>query len=452
MGPGALRLYTGTSAGYPHRPMAAISAPQRPTAALAWWREPTRAQWTNYLAAWSGWVLDGFDFCIFLFAMKDIAREFGVSYVATAFSITLTLLVRLAGGVGAGWLADRRGRRLPLVLSIVWFAACDGAVALAPTFGWVLVLRTLFGFGMGAEWTAGAALAMESWPARTRGLASGLLQGSWGIGYILAGLAYAAVLPRWGWRPLFALAALPALLAVPIRLLVKEDGPSPARRAAPPAPPAAAAGAPPAAGLAFRIAWACVLYGASFAIYYGLTGMWATLLQTELGLAPAALRLPTLCFNLGMMGGAVAIGAAAVRYGVVKAQVVPLAAMVIFLPLYVGAAPGWIWLGAAATGALGAGISGVTPYLFSALFPQEVRARSFGVVYHVGALLSAQTPLLVAWLGRPGGMPLSRALAGTVLAATILTIAILVLRPRGVLPPEVLGRRPDPAAAGQAGR
>jgi SHS family lactate transporter-like MFS transporter len=281
---------------------------------------------------------------------------------------------------------------------------------------------------------------MESWPARTRGLASGVLQGSWGIGYILAGYAYAAVLPRWGWRPLFALAALPALLAVPIRLLVKEDRSASAPRAAP--PPAAGDRVP---GLAFRIGWACLLYGASFAIYYGLTGMWATMLQTELHLAPAALRLPTLCFNLGMMGGAVAIGAAASRFGVVKVQVVPLAVMLLFLPLYVGAAPGWLWLGAAVAGALGAGISGVTPYLFSALFPQEVRARSFGIVYHVGALLSAQTPLLVAWLGRSGGMPLSRALAWTVAAATVLTIAILVLRPRGVLPAEVLGRRPDPA-------
>ena len=412
-------------------------APAPARAFPPFWREPTRVQWTNYLAALLGWVLDGFDFCVFLFAMKDMAREFQVSYVATAFSVTLTLLVRLAGGIAAGWLADRHGRRLPLMISIAWFAACDGAVALAPTFGWVLLLRTVFGFGMGAEWTAGAALAMESWPARTRGLASGVLQGGFGVGYFLASLAYAAVVPAHGWRPLFLLAALPALLVIPIRLWVKE--------APRPAPGTPSSGAPVAGlrapGLWARIAWACVVYGASFAVYYGLTGMWATLLQTELGLSPAALRLPTLLFNAGMMAGAVAVGAAASRHGVVRAQVVPLLLLLAALPLYVGAAPGWLWAGALLAGTLGAGISGVTPYFFAALFPAEARARSFGIVYHVGALLAAHTPLLVAWLGRPGGMPLSRALACTVAAAALLTIGLLLVRPPGIVPPEALGRR-----------
>src|SRR5512138_2355304 len=227
---------------------------------LSWWREPTRAQWINYLAAWAGWVLDGFDFCIFLFAMKDIAREFGRSIPTAASLVTLTLVVRLLGGVAGGWLADRFGRRLPLMISILWFAVCDGAVAFAPTFGAVVVLRTLFGLGMGAEWTSGAALAMESWPARTRGLASGFLQGSWGLGYALAAFAYAAVGPE-RWRTLFLVAALPALLVVPIRLLVTEERGA-ARAPAAPARPAAAGG-----GLAARIVWASVLYGASFAVY-----------------------------------------------------------------------------------------------------------------------------------------------------------------------------------------
>ena len=419
--------------GYSHRPM--VPQGEGPAPAVPFWKEPTKAQWTNALAAWAGWVLDGFDFCIFLFAMKDIAVEFGVTYVATALSVTLTLLLRLAGGLAAGWLSDRRGRRLPLIISILWFAACDGAVAFAPTFGWVLFLRTLFGFGMGAEWTSGAALAMESWPARSRGLFSGILQGSFGIGYVLAAFAYAAVGPQ-HWRSLFLIAALPALLVVPIRLLVREEGPQ--RR--PPASLRNLEGAGP--GLTTRLVWACLLYGASFGVYYALTGLWPTLLMTELGLSPTALRLPALLFNLGMLCGSVAVGAAAGRFGVVRAQVVPLALLLFVLPLYVGVVPGGLWLGALLAGSLGPGISGVTPYLFAALFPPEVRARGFGVVYHVGALLSAQTPLLVATLNRAGGIPLSWALGGTAAGAALLTMALLAFRPRGVLPDEVLGRRP----------
>src|SRR5919109_1603480 len=144
--------------------------PAHPTSPIPWWREPTRAQWLTLLAA--------------------------------------------------GWASDRFGRKLPLMISIVWFAACDGAVALAPSFGWVLALRTVFGFGMGAEWTSGATLAMENWPARSRGIASGVLQGSWAVGYLLAAAVTAVVVPAWGWRPLFAIAALPALLVLPIRWLV----------------------------------------------------------------------------------------------------------------------------------------------------------------------------------------------------------------------------------------
>jgi SHS family lactate transporter-like MFS transporter len=320
------------------------------------------------------------------------------------------------------------------MISILWFAACDGAVAFAPTFTAVVVLRTLFGLGMGAEWTSGAALAMESWPRRTRGLASGLLQGSWGLGYALAAFAYAAVGPG-RWRMLFLLAALPALLVVPIRLWVKEERP-PARAAA----VAKAGSAASMRGLAARIAWACVLYGASFGVYNALTGMWPTLLMKQVGLAPASLRIPALLFNLGMLGGAIAIGAAASRFGVVWAQVVPLLLLLPVLPLFVGAAPSWLWLGALLAGSLGAGISGVTPFLFAALFPAEVRARGFGIVYHVGALLAAPVPWLVAWLG-DGRLALSLALAATTAACLALTVCILVVRPHRILPDEVLGQR-----------
>ena len=190
---------------------------------MPWWREPTKPQWISFLAAWLGWVLDAFDFTIFLLVMPEIAKEFGVTHTSTASAITLTLLVRLMGGYCAGFAADRWGRKFPLMFSLLWFAACDGAIAFAGSFTTVLVLRTLFGFGMGAEWTAGTTLAMENWPARSRGIASGVLQGSWAVGYLLAGLVAGWVVPVYGWRALFLIAACPALLVLPIRLWVPES-------------------------------------------------------------------------------------------------------------------------------------------------------------------------------------------------------------------------------------
>lgn len=405
-----------------------------------WWTEPTRRQWSALLAVWSGWVLDAFDFTIFLLVMPAIAREFGVTYVATATSITLTLLFRLAGGLAAGWAADRFGRKLPLMISIAWFAACDGAVAFAPSFAWVLVLRTLFGFGMGAEWTSGTTLVMESWPARSRGIASGALQGSWAVGYVLAAIASAVVIPAHGWRALFVLAALPALLVIPIRLWVPESAEWKARAADQRTGPRGGAGR----GLGIRIAWASLFLGASFAIFYGLTSLWPTLLQVVVGLAPDGVAWLVVLFNLGMLVGAIACGAAAGRFGVLPALVVPICAVLAALPLYLGAVPALLPAGAFATGAFGAGISGVTPLLLARIFPPEVRARSSGVVYHVGAMLAAPTPAVIAALAEGGRMSLSRAIALAVTFAAVLTLAVLILGARRALPPEALASARGP--------
>lgn len=189
---------------------------------IPWWREPTRDQWLAWVAGWLGWTLDAFDFTIFLLLLVPIAQEFGVPLTAAAFSITLTLWMRLIGACAAGWMADRVGRRMPLMISIAWFSACQFVAGFSPTFTVLLVMRTLLGIGMGAEWPAGAALAMESWPTRSRGLMGGLLQGSWHLGFLLASIAYGTLFDRIGWRGLFWIGVLPALLIVYVRLFVKE--------------------------------------------------------------------------------------------------------------------------------------------------------------------------------------------------------------------------------------
>src|SRR5277367_2654993 len=196
---------------------------------VAWWKEPTKDQWFAWIAAWLGWMLDAFDFTIFFFIMVPIAKEFGVSVTAVAAVLALTIWMRLIGAIGSGWLADRIGRKTPLMISILWYSICNFIAGFSPSFTFLFVVRAALGIGMGAEWPAGATLAMESWPARSRGLMSGVLQGSWGLGFALSGLAYGFLygpLEAWhkgyGWRGMLILGVLPALACVWIRIYVKE--------------------------------------------------------------------------------------------------------------------------------------------------------------------------------------------------------------------------------------
>ena len=388
---------------------------------VPWWKEPTRAHWGAFGAAWAGWVLDAFDFTIFMLVMPNIARDMGVANVATAGSITLTLFARLAGGYIAGAAADRWGRKLPLMISLVWFAACDAAVAFAPTFGWILVLRTLFGLGMGAEWTAGTTLAMESWPARSRGIASGILQGSWAVGYLLAAAVSAVVLPLWGWRALFVCAAAPALLVIPIRYGIVESREWAASRAA-----VAVRRSSLDAASMLRLVWAIVAMGVGFGAYYGLTARYPTMLRTELGASAGTVAWLVALFNVGMLAGSVACGALAAKRGVTVAIAVPALLSVLALPLYVGAAKGLLPVGAFLGGALGAGFCGVVPMLLTGMFPADVRARFVGIVYHAGAALAALVPTATAALAVWAHVRLATSLAlvagscEVVLALTVL--------------------------------
>src|SRR6266567_1750199 len=176
------------------------------TARVAWWREPSKDQWYAWWAAWLGWTLDAF----------------GVPVSEVAWILALTLWMRLLGAVGSGWLADRIGRKTPLMISIFWYSICNFIAGFSPTLLFLLVFRTLLGIGMGAEWPAGAALAMEQWPIRSRGFMSGVLQGSWSIGTVLSSAAYGLLYDSIGWRGLLWMGILPALTIIYVRFFVKE--------------------------------------------------------------------------------------------------------------------------------------------------------------------------------------------------------------------------------------
>src|SRR5207249_4297313 len=180
-------------------------------------------QTATVAAGFLGWTLDAFDFFLVVMTLTAIARDFGKSDAAVALSITITLAFRPVGALIFGLLADRYGRKIPLMVDLVFYSVIEVLSGLAPNYTTFLVLRALFGIGMGAEWGVGASLVMEKVPARLRGVMSGLLQQGYAAGYLLAALCYLLVFPHWGWRPLFFIGGLPALLALFVRARVQES-------------------------------------------------------------------------------------------------------------------------------------------------------------------------------------------------------------------------------------
>ena len=405
----------------------------------AWWREPTRAQWGAFGAAWSAWVLDAFDFTVFLLVMPLIAKEFDVTITTTALSVKLTLLLRLLGGLVAGAVADRIGRKKPLLFAIAWFAVCDAAVFFAPSFAWIFFFRTLFGFGMGAQWTAGATLAMENWPERSKAIASGVLQGSWAVGYFLAALVSAWIVPAYGWRMLFLVAAAPALVALPLVALVKEHaGAAAARTEAVKVPFAVLFQAPHRE----RVIWAAIVEALGFGVYYAMTALWPTLLRVEHGLDQAGVARLVAIFNVAMLVGSVLCGMLAAKRGIAIGIWLPALLMVPLVPLYIGWSGSLLWLGAIVAGGIGVAYVGITPLLLTGLFEANVRARAVGLVYHLGAAAAALIPPAVAALHDRFGIKLSLAVGASIAACELLLAVALWLRPVGVLPST---RRIDPA-------
>src|SRR5712664_1861008 len=172
-------------------------------------------------AGFLGWTLDAFDFFLVVVTLTAIAKEFHKTDKEIALSLALTLGFRPVGAFIFGLLADRYGRRLPLMLDLVFYSVVEVLSGLAPNYASFMVLRALFGIGMGGEWGVGASLAMEKVPPKLRGMLSGLLQEGYAAGYLLAAGCYFFVFPRWGWRPMFFLGGFPVLLAVYVFFYVR---------------------------------------------------------------------------------------------------------------------------------------------------------------------------------------------------------------------------------------
>src|SRR6266851_5025547 len=399
------------------------------TAQVPWWKEPTKDQWLAWWAAWLGWTLDAFDFTVFLLIMVPIAKEFDVPLTAVALVFSITLWMRLVGAVASGWVADRVGRKLPLMISILGYSLCNFIAGFSPTLMFLVVFRTALGIFMGAEWPAGAALAMESWPIRSRGFMSGVLQGSWGIGYALAALLWGLFFNYIGWRGLLWVGVLPALSVVYVRIYVKEPevwAENRRRQRAESREVRAPLISIFKPGLLANTLLACWWMASNFVLYYSLTALFVPHLQKELGMSPAVAFWPVLAFNLVGFLAMGFWGFVGDRLGRRWAMIIPAAIAVPMAPLYLMTSDiWWIAVGYAAQGAFGGALYSQLPSYLSERFPTEVRATASAFCYHQGAIFGGFVAPVLAYFavnyGMGYGTPM---LVATVAAATSVVIAL----------------------------
>jgi SHS family lactate transporter-like MFS transporter len=362
----------------------------------------TGHQWRAFIAAFLGWMLDAFDYFLLVMVVKDVAAEYHASITRTSFAFFLTLAMRPVGARRFGYIADRWGRRPALMGSILLYAFVELLSGFAPTLGIFLVLRAIFGIGMGGEWGVGASLAMESVPTSKRGLLSGILQEGYPTGYLLAAVTYGLVFPHFGWRAMFVIGALPSVLVLFIQKGVRE---SPAwleereRRRASPTPHASGM------GHALRTRWPLFLYmialmAAFNAFSHGTQDLYpSAFLAKQRGLPQQTVSHIAIIYCLGAIAGGVLFGAISQRIGRRRAII---AGALLSLPMI----PIWIGSTSVAGLAVGAflmqfavqGAWGVVPAHLNELSPAAVRGTFPGLAYQLGNFAAAGIVTLQAYV------------------------------------------------------
>ena len=401
----------------------------------AWYREVTATQWKAFAGAYMGWVLDGFDFTIITFLLVDIRRSFTVDAALAGLLGTITLIFRVAGGIGAGTAADRWGRKGPLMFSILWYSVFSFLGGFSTSYGMLFAIRALFGIGMGGVWAAGMPLTLEHWPSHLRGTASGMMQSGYSMGFLLSSLVFEFGYPLvshttdMGWRVMLWIGILPAFLVFFIMRGVKEspvwlerqrhlkahqqrDSLSLVRLFKP--------------DLVMTTLHTSILMGAFLFMYHSITYWYPTLLtQMHRQTLPFLAAL-----NVGAIVGALVFGRMSEgRLGRRGAATIATLVGILVIPLYVftdNAA--LLGLGALIMGFFGAGNFGVVPGYLTERFPTVARAVGAGFAYHVGAGVGSLTPTLVGML-QDRGLPLPTAMAACIAGSGAMVIVMLWLGP-----------------------
>ncbi|HEU5409780.1 MAG TPA: MFS transporter [Candidatus Acidoferrales bacterium] len=349
------------------------------------------------IACFLGWTLDAFDFFVLTFVLAPIGRDFHRSVVEISAAITASLITRPIGAFLFGLLADRYGRRLPLMLDVLFYSIVEVLSGLAPGFSVFIFLRLLYGIGMGGEWGVGASLALESVPEKRRGMISGFLQEGYAFGYLLAAIAFWLVFPRFGWRAMFFIGGLPALLTLFIRSKVKESK----------------AWEATASHLDWRTYWKSIFRnGKRFGylvllmalvnfISHGTQDLYPTFLQSQRGYTPGTTALVTAISMIGAILGGILVGLYSDRRGRRRAMVISLLLGIVLIPAWI-AAPnfGIILLGAFLMQFMVQGAWGVIPAHINELSPDTLRGFFPGFAYQLGVVFAASSAQMEALMAK----------------------------------------------------
>ncbi|ALV37248.1 MFS transporter [Streptomyces sp. CdTB01] len=347
----------------------------------------TKDQRNAFVAAYLGWAMDAFDYFLVVLVYSEIADDFGVSLTDMAFLTTVTLVMRPVGALIFGMWADRKGRRVPLMADVVFYSLVGFACAFAPNYTVLLVLRLLYGIGMGGEWGLGAALAMEKIPAERRGFWSGLLQSGYSLGYLLAAVAFLGIEPAFGWRGLFAFSLGPALVALWVRTRVEESEVW-EKSVALNRTPAHQVFRNPA--VLRRFVYLVALMTAFNWMSHGTQDVYPTFVKKGLGLSPDTAIAIAVVYNIGAMIGGSLLGAYSERLGRRRTIMVAAAGGLVVVPFFVlSTTAGWLMLSSFLMQVCVQGAWGVIPAHLTEMSPDAVRGFYPGVTYQLGNLIAA---------------------------------------------------------------
>ena len=364
--------------------------------AIRLFKSLTCDQRNTFVACFLGWALDALDFFLVTFVLVPIGHDFGRSITKVTFAITLTLMMRPVGALLFGWLGDKFGRRIPLMADIIFYSVMELLTAFAPNFTIFLILRALFGVGMGGEWGLGASLAMESLPTQARGLFSGILQQGYAVGYLLAALVYWVVFPHFGWRGLFVAGALPAFLVIYIRARVPES-PVWERDRAREKPSLKISILFKQHGSLFI--YAALLMTAFNYMSHGTQDLYATYLQKQRGFDSDQTSQIAIIYAFGMICGGTIVGHLSQHWG--RRRVIILAAIcgMFLIPLWIFApTTALLIIGGFLIQFMVQGAWGVVPVHLNELSPANFRGTFPGLAYQLGNFAAAYAAQQQAWL------------------------------------------------------